>query len=122
METRVGLSTFDDVKMMEQLPVNNGTSNSAVKDGLGRIEASRPQGASTSSSLDLNSVMKTVSLDMFGMDRLDTKGVLVLLVAGKPSPSSASSSVFDVASKERIEALQKSGIKNFHILCFVKMT
>lgn len=108
--------------MMEQLPVNNGTSNSAVKDGLGRIEASRPQGASTSSSLDLNSVMKTVSLDMFGMDRLDTKGVLVLLVAGKPSPSSASSSVFDVASKERIEALQKSGIKNFHILCFVKMT
>lgn len=109
VETRVGISTFDDVKMTEQLSVTNGTSIGAVKDTLSRIQASRLRnGFASLSSLDLNSVMKTVSLDMFGMERLDTKGVLVLLVAGKPS-SVPAYTVFDVTSRERIEALQKSG-------------
>ena len=114
METRVGISTFNDVKMTEQLSVSNGTSISAVKDALGRIKANRPQGGyePSSSTLDLNSVMKTISIDMFGLEKFDTKGVLVLLVAGKPSfPSSTSSSlVFDATSRKRIETLQKSGI------------
>ena len=102
-ETRVGISTFD-VKIDEQLSVNNGKSLNTVKDALSRIQPS-----SRASSLDLNSVIKTVSLDMFGIESVDTKGVLILLISGNHASTSASG--FDVASKDRIEALQRAGTK-----------
>ena len=111
--TRVGIATFD-IKMDETLPVSRARESTStvltIQNTLSRIQAN-PQAR----DLDLNSVMQTVSADMFGVDDADTTGAMVMLVAGEHA-----SDGFDEASKDRISDLRKAGWLFFlHFSCFI---